>query len=511
MRSFSKLRIPGEDAPTIPSGVRDAAILGAVLYPAPPVSHPGLDFPRRAPAEPPVFCRPFQIGEMTNDDPVVYLEASDLWRQFHKCGTEMVITKSGRRMFPPLKTRCAGMDRKAKYILLMDIVAADDCRYKFQSSHWVVAGKADPEMPKRMYVHPDSPATGEQWMSKVVNFHKLKLTNNISDKHGFTILNSMHKYQPRFHVVKANDIMQLPYSTFRTYVFAETQFIAVTAYQNEKITQLKIDNNPFAKGFRDTGNGRREKRQVKLQLSLQRFKEMHLTEGKNDPLKYSIKHSDNIKSSEDAYGSESDQDNPEQDPEPKVRKTQREADPGSGGNPEVRGNRLTSPGDSDEEPVGRLSSCVVSPGLNRTLWDLSMSSGLLHAAQVDAWYRGAPPDPARTPFPISPQQHALEQDLLSLPPYAGLLFYPYSNICAASAHYLLPHRSKPDFKTCPDAHSCRFCPSQMISSFVPPVGESNVKYLNEELPLGPKLGQKTQVDEGRVDSSLEESRTEKEY
>lgn len=28
----------------------------------------------------------------------------------------------------------------------------------------------------------------------------------------------------------------------------------------QQITQLKIDNNPFAKGFRDTGNGRREKR-----------------------------------------------------------------------------------------------------------------------------------------------------------------------------------------------------------------------------------------------------------
>ena len=47
-----------------------------------------------------------------------------------------------------------------------------------------MAGKADPEMPKRMYIHPDSPATGEQWMQKVVSFHKLKLTNNISDKHG---------------------------------------------------------------------------------------------------------------------------------------------------------------------------------------------------------------------------------------------------------------------------------------------------------------------------------------
>ena len=39
-------------------------------------------------------------------------------------------------------------------------------------------------MPKRMYIHPDSPATGESWMTKIVSFHKLKLTNNISDKHG---------------------------------------------------------------------------------------------------------------------------------------------------------------------------------------------------------------------------------------------------------------------------------------------------------------------------------------
>ena len=50
--------------------------------------------------------------------------------------------------------------------------------------------------------------------------------------------------------------MQLPYSTFRTYVFKECDFIAVTAYQNEKVTQLKIDHNPFAKGFRDTGGAK---------------------------------------------------------------------------------------------------------------------------------------------------------------------------------------------------------------------------------------------------------------
>lgn len=51
----------------------------------------------------------------------------------------------------------------------------------------------------------------------------------------------MHKYQPRFHIVRANDILKLPYSTFRTYVFPETDFIAVTAYQNDKVGRAASD------------------------------------------------------------------------------------------------------------------------------------------------------------------------------------------------------------------------------------------------------------------------------
>ena len=98
--------------------------------------------------------------------------------------------------------------------------------------------------------------------------HQLKGENNVLKKYSpvrpilrlQTILNSMHKYQPRFHLVRASDILQLPYSTFRTYVFKETAFIGVTAYQNEKITQMKIDHNPFAKGFRDTGAGKSQKK-----------------------------------------------------------------------------------------------------------------------------------------------------------------------------------------------------------------------------------------------------------
>lgn len=218
-------------------------------------------------------CPPNKLTEPDNnepDDAQVELDNKDLWEEFHRLGTEMVITKTGRRMFPSFKVKVSGLNKNAKYIMLMDIVAADDCRYKFHNSRWMVAGKADPELPKRMYIHPDSPATGEQWMNRPgVSFHKLKLTNNIADPHGHTILNSMHKYQPRFHVVRCGDLSKLPYCHFRTYVFKEMQFIAVTAYQNEKITQLKIDHNPFAKGFRDSGSGKREKRRQHFHLERQ--------------------------------------------------------------------------------------------------------------------------------------------------------------------------------------------------------------------------------------------------
>lgn len=49
-------------------------------------------------------------------------------------------------MFPPYKVKTSGLDKRAKYILLMDIVPADDCRYKFHNSRWMIAGKVMREM-----------------------------------------------------------------------------------------------------------------------------------------------------------------------------------------------------------------------------------------------------------------------------------------------------------------------------------------------------------------------------
>ncbi|XP_032239131.2 T-box transcription factor TBX3 isoform X2 [Nematostella vectensis] len=199
-------------------------------------------------------------GEPDMENIEILLDNKDLWQSFHAEKTEMVITKAGRRMFPPIKARISGLDPRAKYFFLLDIIPADDCRYKFHNCRWMVAGKADPELDKPLYIHPDSPSTGAQWMQKTISFHKMKLTNNIADKHGYTILNSMHKYQPRIHIVRADDGYKYPLNQpFKTFTFPETTFIAVTAYQNEKITQLKIDNNPFAKGFREEGAGHRRR------------------------------------------------------------------------------------------------------------------------------------------------------------------------------------------------------------------------------------------------------------
>ncbi|XP_076675586.1 T-box transcription factor TBX5-A [Andrena cerasifolii] len=185
------------------------------------------------------------------------LEAKPLWEEFHQLGTEMIVTKAGRRMFPTFQCRFFGLDPSTDYLLVMDFVPCDDKRYRyaFHSSAWVVAGRADPVSPPRIHVHPDSPASGAHWMKQPVSFDKLKLTNNQLDDNGHIILNSMHRYQPRCHVVVApsppGSGPDPRTENFKTFTFPETRFTAVTAYQNHRITQLKIASNPFAKGFRD--------------------------------------------------------------------------------------------------------------------------------------------------------------------------------------------------------------------------------------------------------------------
>jgi T-box protein 20 len=191
-----------------------------------------------------------------------------------------------RRMFPVLRVSFSGIDPMKRYLVLMDIVPVDNKRYRYayHRSSWLVAGKADPPSPNRLCAHPDAPFTGDQLRKQVVSFEKVKLTNNEMDKGGhvsiilqfasmilpFTmkerelsidfisasdtnsiflsfapqiVLNSMHRYQPRIHLILRSDmsssnapVTDLEMEKHRTFVFPECIFTAVTAYQNQLVS-----------------------------------------------------------------------------------------------------------------------------------------------------------------------------------------------------------------------------------------------------------------------------------
>ncbi|XP_034084533.1 MAX gene-associated protein isoform X1 [Gymnodraco acuticeps] len=196
----------------------------------------------------------------------VTLENNSVWKQFNSCGTEMILTKQGRRMFPYCRYRLSGLDPDQRYSLVLSIAPSDQYRYRWNSFKWEASGPAEHQSQTmiRAFAHHYSPSLGSEWMGSLVSFYKLKLTNCSHDQEGHIILHSMHRYIPRLHVIPLPDgnapspdqpVVMGPESM--TFTFPQTEFMAVTTYQNFRITQLKINHNPFAKGFREEGNNPR--------------------------------------------------------------------------------------------------------------------------------------------------------------------------------------------------------------------------------------------------------------
>lgn len=232
---------------------------GLVKLPQSPPSLPSFVFP--------TFQSPTTEGDfaaaLTHKDVTVTLENNSVWKQFHSCTTEMILTKQGRRMFPYCRYRLSGLEPTRMYILVLSIVPADQYKYRWSNSKWEPTGVGEhhDQGLNRVFSHHYSPSPGSAWMSSLVSFYKLKLTNNMNDPEGHIVLHSMHRYIPRLHVIPAVDgelsTPDKPMSMgpeCMTFVFPQTQFMAVTTYQNFRITQLKINHNPFAKGFREEGS-----------------------------------------------------------------------------------------------------------------------------------------------------------------------------------------------------------------------------------------------------------------
>lgn len=193
-----------------------------------------------------------------NDNSKISMELcqTDLWHSFHALGTEMIITKSGRRMFPAIRCKFHGLEPKAKYRVYLDFIQLDKHKYRYvyHSSKWMVSGTGENMMAEQTYSHPDCPMEGQLLNSQIISFERLKLTNNERSRNGQISLLSMQRFLPRIHVEKLSAAGD-PEEHYVT-SFLQTSFMAVTAYQNQEITRLKIARNPFAKGFRESGKNR---------------------------------------------------------------------------------------------------------------------------------------------------------------------------------------------------------------------------------------------------------------
>ncbi|XP_075174671.1 uncharacterized protein LOC142245655 [Anomaloglossus baeobatrachus] len=161
----------------------------------------------------------------------------------------MILTKNGRRMFPEFSVSLSGLDPHGLYSLCVQAVPDGENRYKWRDRTWSMSGRAEPGPPTRLYLHPESPAPGHRWMERPICFHRIRLTNNTLSQGGQIVLQSMHRYYLRLYIIPTcnNGPRARPASSIS---FPETSFIAVTSYQNPRLSLLKIEENPFAKGIK---------------------------------------------------------------------------------------------------------------------------------------------------------------------------------------------------------------------------------------------------------------------
>lgn len=201
-----------------------------------------------------------------------------LWNRFDRLQNEMIITRSGRCLFPLLRLEfipvvpgdagfggCSMLDLGPgrEYSIGVSIQPVDGMRWKFKGDQWLPIMAADQRVPsssssstlsssqshggtsdaKHVYT-PHRAMLTEDLILHGLSFARLKLNNDLVDEPASPnfSLQSFHKYIPVFYVSDLVGVTQ-------TLRFPQTTFIAVTHYQNRQVTELKKSHNPHAKGF----------------------------------------------------------------------------------------------------------------------------------------------------------------------------------------------------------------------------------------------------------------------
>ena len=74
--------------------------------------------------------------DQTQDSIQVSLEDSQLWEKFAALNNEMILTKTGRSMFPLIKLVLSGLEPNAQYKILLQFRQMGHNRYKYVNGEW---------------------------------------------------------------------------------------------------------------------------------------------------------------------------------------------------------------------------------------------------------------------------------------------------------------------------------------------------------------------------------------
>uniref|UniRef100_A0A915Q0Q3 T-box domain-containing protein n=1 Tax=Setaria digitata TaxID=48799 RepID=A0A915Q0Q3_9BILA len=199
--------------------------------------------------------------EESNEKIRIGISHRKLWEEFHRNNNEMILTSKGRCIYPRIGYTVEGLEPKTMYLVCLKLSQTDHSRYKYSAGEWHTASTGDPESEARC-IYPDNGSThiGQYWINNGIRFGKLKITNSAKDCSSNVLLTSMHKYRPVLYIYKVyttpalcldgSTILTNQYQLVKTFSDQIMEFIAVTAYQNQRIIEMKKIHNSYARGQR---------------------------------------------------------------------------------------------------------------------------------------------------------------------------------------------------------------------------------------------------------------------
>lgn len=220
----------------------------------------------------------------------IRLREEELWKRCNALTTEMIVNKLGRLSFLLLTSSPSDTpshDSPSRSVAWNriktirsrstsckrthggeNLLQMRHCRYKFTEGRWIGPAlgiqhaPAGPFYPSKRNVD-----RGCNWEKEAVEF-AVKLTNNTSSTQpnfvGFpfisalqAILQSMQKYLPRLVIETYHHKTPV---LVKDQLFPVATFVCVTAYQNTALPKIKIEYNPYARGYKDGRHAKRRQR-----------------------------------------------------------------------------------------------------------------------------------------------------------------------------------------------------------------------------------------------------------